>query len=122
MDNASKFFEREFVRLAQGNDLSVAGGNFCGDFRNSPDEVTRNGLHAVDVAVQKVAGVDAKACDLNRVTKINDVNISVGNCEIARENWKFQFLQNRNIADGAIGHRAHAAQRAQNVSMHRPQQ
>ena len=100
---------------SRGDDFRRRQRNLAGNFE-------WNGLDAMQIAVQQIAGLDFQPADFHRRAEFHNVNVGVRNGNAAGKEMKAQFFGRRQIAHGTVRHGPHATERAQNVDMHRAQQ
>ena len=103
---ARSFSTREILGLAKRDQLLFPRDDFRRRQRNLSGDAGRNGLDAVQIAVEQIAGLNFQPANFDRRAKFHDVNVGVRDGNAPGKKLKAQFFRRRKIAHRAIGHRA----------------
>ena len=90
--------------------------NPASHLRDVRGEFKRNGVYAIPVAMNQIAGLNLQSADFNRVPEIDDMGIGVRHRN-APEKDESSALRPAEIPHGAVGNATHAIQRLRNRRM-----
>src|SRR3990170_4291561 len=109
---------REARRLAGGDDLPLVRLDFRDGLGDAARDLGGDRDHAVLVEVDDVARLDPDAAHLDGNAEVHHVDVGVGNRDVGGGELELERAHLVEVADGAVGDHADAAERAVDVRLH----
>ena len=103
--------------LADGDDLPLVGLDLGDGLGDLGGDLVGDGDDAVLVGVDEVAGLDPDAADLDGDAEVHHVHVGVRHGDVGGAELEAERAHLVEVAHGAVGDHAHAAERAVDVGL-----